>query len=84
MQSRVATAAATARRSPLVLSLAHNQALRRGLASSSAGRTADPDIHLGEVEAGPDVYYRKNEVGFSPAVDRGRGGGAAKHQGSTK
>jgi hypothetical protein len=65
MQSRVAAAAATARRSPLVLSLAHNQALRRELASSSAGRTADPDIHSGEVEAGPDVYYRKNEVGFS-------------------
>ncbi|XP_059439021.1 uncharacterized protein LOC132171665 [Corylus avellana] len=58
MQSRVA---ATARRSPLVLSLAHNQALRRGLASSSAGRTADPDIHSGEVEASPDVYNRKND-----------------------
>ncbi|KAG6704053.1 hypothetical protein I3842_07G116700 [Carya illinoinensis] len=64
MQSRVA-----AKMQRWVLSLAHNQALRIGLSSSrSAGRTADPDIHSGEVEAGPDVYYRKNE-GQGSVVD---------------
>ncbi|GLT53915.1 hypothetical protein SLA2020_271500 [Shorea laevis] len=60
MQLRLATA--TVKRLPLLLSLAHNQALRVGLASSSAGRTFDRDIHSEEVEVGPDVYYRKNEV----------------------
>ncbi|KAK7846783.1 uncharacterized protein LOC112034947 [Quercus suber] len=59
MQSRLA---GTATRWPWVLSQANKkQALRRGLASASAGRTADPAIHSGEVEAGPAVHYRKPE-----------------------
>ncbi|KAK9983831.1 hypothetical protein SO802_033356 [Lithocarpus litseifolius] len=59
MQSRLA---GTATRWSWVLSQANNkQALRRGLASALAGRTADPAIHSGEVEAGPAVHYRKPE-----------------------
>ena len=62
MQSRLA---GTATRWSLVLSQANNkQPLRRGLASASAGRTADPAIHSGEVVAGPAVHYRKPEVRF--------------------
>lgn len=56
---------ASATRSPWARSLAHNQAFLRGLSSASAGRTADLAIHSGEVEAGPDVYYRKNELMLS-------------------
>ncbi|KAL4603461.1 hypothetical protein ACB092_10G126000 [Castanea dentata] len=63
MQSRLA---GTATRWSWVLAQANNkQALRRGLASALAGRTADPPnaIHSGEVEAGPAhaVHYRKPE-----------------------
>ncbi|XVF32848.1 hypothetical protein REPUB_Repub17cG0117900 [Reevesia pubescens] len=55
MQSRLAT---TASRSYLALFAAQNKALFRRIASGAAikGRTADPTIHSGELEAGPDVH----------------------------
>ncbi|GMY17024.1 hypothetical protein FCV25MIE_12263 [Fagus crenata] len=42
----------------------NNQALRRGFAPAAAGRTADPAIHSGEVEACPAVHYGKPESFF--------------------
>ncbi|XVF80635.1 hypothetical protein PTKIN_Ptkin15bG0089900 [Pterospermum kingtungense] len=55
MQSRLATAAS---KSYFALYAAQNQALYRRIASGAAikGRTADPAIHSGELEAGPDVH----------------------------
>ncbi|XWS36134.1 hypothetical protein CRYUN_Cryun20dG0058500 [Craigia yunnanensis] len=55
MKSRLATAAS---KSYLALYAAQNQTLFRRIASGAAikGRTADPAIHSGELEAGPDVH----------------------------
>ncbi|KAE8671278.1 GATA transcription factor 16-like isoform X1 [Hibiscus syriacus] len=55
MQSRLAT---TASRTYSALYAAGNQALFRRFASGSAvkGRTADPEIHSGDLEAGPEVH----------------------------
>ncbi|KAJ0112087.1 hypothetical protein Patl1_00929 [Pistacia atlantica] len=55
MQSRLA---ATAKRSCWVFSAANNQVLQGKFlaAAASSGRTADPAIHSGEIEAGPDVH----------------------------
>ncbi|KAK6286070.1 hypothetical protein POUND7_012249 [Theobroma cacao] len=55
MQSRLATTAST---SYLALYAAQDQTLFRRIAWGAAikGRTADPTIHSGEVEAGPDVH----------------------------
>ncbi|GMI69456.1 hypothetical protein like AT1G02700 [Hibiscus trionum] len=55
MQSRLATAAS---RTYSALYAARNQALFPRFASGAAvkGRTADPEIHSGELEAGPDVH----------------------------
>ncbi|KAK8718139.1 hypothetical protein V6N13_045384 [Hibiscus sabdariffa] len=55
MQSRMAT---TAWRTCSALYAARNQALFPRFASGAAikGRTADPEIHSGELEAGPDVH----------------------------
>lgn len=58
MQSRLATAA---RRSCWLFSTARDKCLQREFvaAAASYGRTADPAIHFGEVEKGPDVHYNE-------------------------
>ncbi|XP_031288130.1 uncharacterized protein LOC116146820 isoform X1 [Pistacia vera] len=62
MQSRLA---ATAKRSCWVFSAANNQVLQRKflVAAASSGRTADPAIHSGELEAGPDVHTGEPQQG---------------------